>query len=552
MSERGNAVDSDRRAREFVERETQFQLGFLTTEQSHPLTSDLGEATRRDSAEGVRLLLAVDGDIVRAAPGQLASHGFARLADAFAAAARTGRRVVFSGCGSTGRLAVLLESIWRRAWSAPGHAKIASLARGIITGGDRALIRSVESFEDYEEFGREQTRELALRPGDLFVAISEGGETSSVIGTARQALDDGCEVFFLFNNPADLLRRRIERSRTIIDDPRVTAIDLTTGPMALAGSTRMQATTAELFFVGSAIEAAFRRPGAGEAPGPAALPLAGLAERACTALERLVDDLRAPHNVRAIARLAEHEATAYDRGRMVLYAAGEHLLDVFADTTERSPTFSVPPLKRASDGADVPNPWAAAYHPSARGEAAWLRMLGRRPVGLGWDAETYRRLEAPALAAAPPPLGLDEILSYPVGTEVPERYRADTDLALDVRWLRDGDEGRLEIASDRDLTSVRLSVPAGALDLASHLAVKLVFNTLSTATMALMGRVRGNWMVQVSPTNKKLIDRSIRIVSALRSVDYSEAARLVFRELDARGGANESLVHDILESPGTR
>ena len=535
MSERGNAVDSDRRAREFVERETQFQLGFLTTEQSHPLTSDLGEATRRDSAEGVRLLLAVDGDIVRAAPGQLASHGFARLADAFADAARTGRRVVFSGCGSTGRLAVLLESIWRRAWSAPGHAKIASLARGIITGGDRALIRSVESFEDYEEFGREQTRELALRPGDLFVAISEGGETSSVIGTARQALDDGCEVFFLFNNPADLLRRRIERSRTIIDDPRVTAIDLTTGPMALAGSTRMQATTAELFFVGSAIEAAV-----------------GRTESACTALERLVDDLSAPHNVRAIARLAEREATAYDRGRMVLYAAGEHLLDVFADTTERSPTFSVPPLKRASDGADVPNPWAAAYHRSARGEAAWLAMLGRNPVGLCWDAETYRRLEAPALAAAPPPLGLDEILSYPVGTEVPERYRADTDLALDVRWLRDGDEGRLEIASDRDLTSVRLSVPAGALDLASHLAVKLVFNTLSTATMALMGRVRGNWMVQVSPTNKKLIDRSIRIVSALRGVDYSDAAKLVFREIDARGGANESLVHDILESPGTR
>ncbi len=542
MREKGDAVDSDRKAREFVERETQFQLGFLTTEQSHPLTSDLGEATRRDSAEGVRLLLAVDRDIVRAAPGQLASCGFARLADAFAAAAGTGRRVVFSGCGSTGRLAVLLESIWRRAWSAPGHAKIASLARGIITGGDRALIRSVESFEDFEEFGREQTRELALRPGDLFVAISEGGETSSVIGTARQALDDGCEVFFLFNNPADLLRRRIERSRTIIDDPRVTAIDLTTGPMALAGSTRMQATTAELFFIGTAIEAA----------GPATRPLTGLADSACTALERLVDDLSAPHNVCAIARLAEREATAYDRGRMVLYAAGEHLLDVFADTTERSPTFSVPPLKRASDGADVPNPWAAAYHRSARGEAAWLAMLGRNPVGLGWDADTYRRLHAPALAAAPPPLDLDEIVSYPVGTEVPERYRANTDLALDVRWVREGDEGRLEIASDRDLTSICVRVRAGALDLASHLAVKLVFNTLSTATMALLGRVRGNWMVQVSPTNKKLIDRSIRIVSALRGVDYSDAAKLVFREIDARGGANESLVHDILESPGTR
>ena len=39
------------------------------------------------------------------------------------------------------------------------------------------------------------------------------------------------------------------------------------------------------------------------------------------------------------------------------------------------------------------------------------------------------------------------------------------------------------------------------------MAIKLVLNTLSTATMARMGRVMGNAMVWVSPSNKKLIDR---------------------------------------------
>ena len=46
----------------------------------------------------------------------------------------------------------------------------------------------------------------------------------------------------------------------------------------------------------------------------------------------------------------------------------------------------------------------------------------------------------------------------------------------------------------------------------THLLVKLTMNTVSTGTMAKMGRVWGNWMIQVLPTNKKLIDRSTRII----------------------------------------
>lgn len=538
-------MDADRSAREFVEEETDYQLGFLVTEQGHPRTSDLGEATRRDPRDGVRRLLAVDEDVVRSAPDRLAGDGFARLCSALAQAAVDGHRVVFSGCGSTGRLAVLLESIWRRAWVSRGQRRVAALARGIITGGDRALVRSVESFEDFEEFGREQTRELGLRTDDLFVAISEGGETSSVIGSAREALDEGCRVFFLFNNPAELLRRRIARSRTLIDDPRVTAIDLTTGPMAVSGSTRMQATTAELFFVGAGIEAALLALSDGGDHGPGARR--AHARRAVERLGRVVEDLASTRGVDAIAGLVEREAAVYERGEMVLYGVAEHLLDVFADTTERSPTFSVPPLKRTTDGPATPNPWSAACHPRATGYEAWRRMLGRDPVGLDWDAETYRRLGAPQLAACPPALGRAEILSYPVGAEVPVLYESSAGLVLDVRWTRDGDRGALELASAHERTVIPVSAGVGVLDLVSHLTVKLAFNTLSTATMALLGRVRGNWMIEVTPTNKKLVDRSIRIVSALRGLDYRAAAALVFAELEARGGANESLVRDLLE-----
>ena len=59
-------------------------------------------------------------------------------------------------------------------------------------------------------------------------------------------------------------------------------------------------------------------------------------------------------------------------------------------------------------------------------------------------------------------------------------------------------------------------------------AVKLAFNCLSTGTMASMGRIAGNWMSWVSMSNKKLIDRCIRLLVELGRIDYEEAAQRIF------------------------
>ena len=59
----------------------------------------------------------------------------------------------------------------------------------------------------------------------------------------------------------------------------------------------------------------------------------------------------------------------------------------------------------------------------------------------------------------------------------------------------------------------------------------LTFNLLSTATMAKMGRVWGNWMVQVLPTNKKLIDRSTRIIAFVSGLSYEKANEEFFYSL---------------------
>ena len=253
------------KAREFIDQEQQFHLGALPTEQSNPKTRGLAETAQRDPAAAVRMLQAVDADVLPKAEQVFARQEFPRLGAAMRRAIDDGRQICFSGCGATGRLSILLESMWRDfCWELrQKHPDIAARLPGlddrvvsIMTGGDYALIRSVENFEDHMEFGRQQAREAGLGQGDVLVAITEGGETSSVIGTVWQGRENGAEVFFVFNNPADVLARHVERSRQVIEESSITKLDLSCGPMALAGSTRMQATTAELLVVGAALETA--------------------------------------------------------------------------------------------------------------------------------------------------------------------------------------------------------------------------------------------------------------------------------------------------------
>ncbi|MBR5242671.1 MAG: hypothetical protein IKW13_00405, partial [Thermoguttaceae bacterium] len=253
------------KAEDFIQNETQFHLGALTTEQSHPKTRTLSQTLETDVAAGMRQLFSVDDDIPPVLKKTIASPEFAALETAIYKALSAGGRVSFSGCGATGRLSILLDAANKKfcrtsAEKLPNRADffrtLAAQTNAVMTGGDFALIRSVESFEDFISFGRKQFEQAGIGPNDVLVAISEGGETSSVIGTIFAAVDAGIPVFFLFNNPSDLMASRVERSRQVIEDERVTVVNLTTGPMAIAGSTRMQATTIELLVAGFAFETA--------------------------------------------------------------------------------------------------------------------------------------------------------------------------------------------------------------------------------------------------------------------------------------------------------
>ena len=550
-----NAIE---KAKKFLNEEKAFRLGELLTESSHPKTRTLSETLRTNLSDGIRLLQSVDDDIPHAVEKVFQQDTFKELIKAFSNTIKARKRIFFTGCGATGRLSILLETAWRRFWQTlkqthpdivAGMLGMEELCVSIMAGGDFALIKAVEGFEDFPDFGRYQLKQAGVSCGDVVVAITEGGETPFVIGTAWQGLNVGAKVFFVYNNPTELLCRFVQRSREVIEEPHITKLDLSTGPMAITGSTRMQAVTAELLVVGCALETALLQFLKENLPAFkwAKLGFSVLSpEDYYKLFTRLLNELSKPETVDAMALLTGFEENIYHRHGLITYMADSAMLDVLTDTTERSPTFMIPPFRKQGDIRSLQS-WAFVKNPFLPTQKAWQDMLQREPRGLQWGPDVYKQLNAPtALQAMPPSLDNTEIYKFRIGNEQ-EQSRTDApDSALvmisveneadhlirsSLEQFRAGYKRTAAIiigpptadTKTDELFQFPCDLSNSPLQLWQHLAVKLVLNTVSTATMALMGRVVGNAMIWLSPSNKKLIDRGSRLISQLTGCSYEQA-----------------------------
>jgi N-acetylmuramic acid 6-phosphate etherase len=85
----------------------------------------------------------------------------------------------------------------------------------------------------------------------------------------------------------------------------------------------------------------------------------------------------------------------------------------------------------------------------------------------------------------------------------------------------------------KNAAHVVISIPVGpevitgSTRLKAATATKLVLNSISVATMVQLGKVYGNRMVDVQPRNRKLVDRSIRLIADLGKVPNVTAKRLL-------------------------
>ncbi len=79
---------------------------------------------------------------------------------------------------------------------------------------------------------------------------------------------------------------------------------------------------------------------------------------------------------------------------------------------------------------------------------------------------------------------------------------------------------------------------AGSTRLKAGTATKLILNTISTGVMIRLGKVYGNLMVDLRAVSRKLVGRSLRMVSAVTDLDREEARQL----LVAAGGSVKTTI----------
>jgi N-acetylmuramic acid 6-phosphate etherase len=292
--------------------------------------------------------------------------------------------------------------------------------------------------------------------------------------------------------------------------------------------------------------------------------------RTLAQFETLLTQLRSPGNIAALSQMVDGELDLYTRKGRVTYFANDYLLDIFTDTTERSPTFKIPPFRSALD-TGAPVPWAFVKDPLRLTPSAWLRLVEHEPRCLEWTASTYTRLKAAEkIVKNPPQIDRAKLHTYLIGNE-PDASRTEVtpNLAMAVlvgkegAFLNAGAEGdwcRAFMSASAQFNErgvlivarrppqgwqgkqvcVSVDIPETPLNLFAHLALKLALNNVSTATMGKMGRLSSNWMAHVDASNKKLIDRSTRLVVELGGVDYETACIALFESLEEMKGWDET------------
>ena len=552
------SASSQRRSEEFLKISGQFKLGALLTESSHPVTANLSAVANTDIAAALGLLFRADGDVVEKFREFAASGRAETIAATFLAAIKTGGKIFFTGCGSTGRLSILLDSIWRDFWQKQKNSNLENRTFSVMAGGDYALIKSVEGFEDFTAFGEKQISDLGVSAKDVVFAITEGGETSFVIGTAWAGVSAGAKVYFVYNNPDDILCEHVQRSREVIQDVRNEKINLTTGPMSITGSTRMQATSIQLCVLLTVLEMVVR-----ELVGQ---NVAGVADEFLAHFEALHANLSSPEFLASLAKLVVLEESVYRSGHKNNYFADHFGADVLTDTTERSPTYCTPPFRK-SDDVTATESWAYLFLPEPDAAFAWRSILKRAPRCVEWSETEIRALVGEEkfqraqeiirkICAA-------ELLRFRIGVDgVKNRPLGEGDLAVAVLSQNEAAifdsqgnvfssqldaarqagartgmiffGGKKSVIRNPQSAMVFVPVPRTSFLLAgvTRVAVKLVMNALSTCTMVRLGRVMGNTMVWVVPSNLKLIDRATRYIARLTGLDYAAANALLFEIIE--------------------
>jgi N-acetylmuramic acid 6-phosphate etherase len=170
-----------------------------------------------------------DGQLAACAAVKPALPAINAAVDDAAAALKRGGRLVYVGAGTSGRIAIQDGAELRPTYDWPSERLVF-----VMAGGMQAVVESVEGAEDDEASGAEAMTQADVRQNDVVIAVAASGTTPFTMGALRCAGARGALCIAVANNRGAPLFE-LARHKILIE----------TGTEVLAGSTRMQAGTAQ-------------------------------------------------------------------------------------------------------------------------------------------------------------------------------------------------------------------------------------------------------------------------------------------------------------------
>ncbi len=196
----------------------------LKTEGRNPNSRNIDKLS---TLEAMRVINNEDRHVAEAVGTQLPQ--IAEAVDIIADRLRAGGHLIYIGAGTSGRLGVVDASE-----CPPTFGVDYGLVRGIIAGGEDAMFRAAEGFEDSEQKGVEAIDAGGVVAGDVVVGLSAAGRAPFVLGALRRATELGAVPMGITCNPDSLMAPLCR----VIIAPYV-------GPEVISGSTRLKAGTAQ-------------------------------------------------------------------------------------------------------------------------------------------------------------------------------------------------------------------------------------------------------------------------------------------------------------------
>lgn len=499
------------------------------TETPNPLSADIDLATPIGI---VRILRQADAQIFGGYldyPGLFDDETLQTLSALVQRAASVIRnprgRIILSGAGTSGRLAMFIARVFNE-WLAcpPNNRKF----RYLIAGGDAALIQAQEGAEDDPHQGIADLQSAAAGADEVFfVGITCGLSAPYIAGQMEAAMDrPGGFAVLLGFNPLELSRNTpiegwpgtfLDTARRAAAAPNAALLNPVIGPEPVTGSTRMKSGTATKILLEVLFTAAVRITAD---DGPSAAGLVPALVEMLTAYEQAVRSLYL--RAAGLGLLVEAGGLALRAGGHIYYfgTAGVDEQGRRVDATRTG-------LLGLIDASECPPTYGADFE-DVRGflVGGWRALFPDGDNDLSSRGGHYRIALADFAQDKLPQLTANDLCVFlgPVpGSDVIREAaaRAGSRLASIV-WDGSRPEGDIVIALDPPAAG-----PRGQALL--EVQVKLAANALTTGAHIIAGKVFGNRMIDLRISNNKLFHRTVGIIADLMKVSHEEAVQALLR-----------------------